>query len=124
LVVRGEPGVSKTALLEYAVERAAGSRVVRASGVESEIELAFGALHQLCAALLDRRDALAEPQADVLAIAFGLRVGTPPDRSFVGLAVLGLLSEVAADPPSALRGRRFSGLIGSQSSRSPSRPDA
>lgn len=62
LVVGGEPGVGKTALLEYAVERAAGCRVVRASGVESEIELAFGALHQLCAALLDRRDALPEPQ--------------------------------------------------------------
>jgi predicted ATPase len=66
LVVRGEPGVGKTALLEYVVERAAGCRVVRASGVESEIQLAFGALHQLCAALLDRRDALAQPQADLL----------------------------------------------------------
>ena len=99
LVVRGEPGVGKTALLEYAVERAAGCRVVRASGVESEMELAFGALHQLCAALLDRRDALPEPQRDALAIAFGLQGGTPPDRLFVGLAVLGLLSAAAADQP-------------------------
>jgi len=66
LVVRGEPGVGKTALLEYAVDRAAGCRVVRASGVESEIQLAFGALHQLCAALVDRCDALAQPQADLL----------------------------------------------------------
>jgi hypothetical protein len=81
------------------VERAAGCRVVRASGVESEIELAFGALHQLCAALLDWRDALPEPQGDALAIAFGPKVGTPPDRLFVGLAVLGLLSEAAADRP-------------------------
>jgi AAA ATPase domain len=95
----GSPASGKTALLEYAVERAAGCRVVRASGVESEIELAFGALHQLCAALLDWRDALPEPQGDALAIAFGPKVGTPPDRLFVGLAVLGLLSEAAADRP-------------------------
>jgi DNA-binding CsgD family transcriptional regulator len=99
LVVRGEPGVGKTALLEYAVEHAARCRVVRASGVESEVELAFGALHQLCGPLLDHRDALPEPQRDALAIAFGLKAGTPPDRLFVGLAVLGLLSEAAAAQP-------------------------
>ena len=96
LVVRGEPGVGKTALLEYAVERAARCRVVRASGLESEIELTFGALHQLCAGLLARRNALPEPQADALAIAFGLKVGTPPDRLFVGLAGLGLVSKDGA----------------------------
>jgi len=99
LVVHGEPGVGKTALLEYAVEQAAGWRVVRASGVEAEVELAFGGLHQLCAPLLDRRDALPRPQRDALAVAFGLNAGTPPDRLFVGLAVLGLLSEAAADGP-------------------------
>jgi DNA-binding CsgD family transcriptional regulator len=99
LVVRGEPGVGKTALLEYAVEQAAGCRVVRAAGVESEMEVAFAALHQLCAGLLDRRDTLPEPQRDALAVAFGLKSGTPPDRLFVGLAVLGLLSEAAAERP-------------------------
>jgi hypothetical protein len=78
------------------VERAARCRVVRASGLESEIELTFGALHQLCAGLLARRNALPEPQADALAIAFGLKVGTPPDRLFVGLAVLGLVSKDGA----------------------------
>jgi DNA-binding CsgD family transcriptional regulator len=99
LVVRGEPGVGKTALLEYAVEHATGCRVVRAAGVESEMELAFAALHQLCGELLDRRDALPEPQRDALAVAFGLQAGTPPDRLFVGLAVLGLLAEAAAEQP-------------------------
>jgi DNA-binding CsgD family transcriptional regulator len=99
LVVRGEPGIGKTALLEYAVQHAAECRVVRASGVEPEMEVAFAALHQLCAPLLDRRDALPEPQRDALAVAFGLKGGTPPDRLFVGLAVLGLLSEAAAERP-------------------------
>jgi DNA-binding CsgD family transcriptional regulator len=99
LVLRGEPGVGKTALLEYAVEQAAECRVVRAAGVESEMEVAFAALHQLCGELLDRRDALPEPQRDALAVAFGLKSGTPPDRLFVGLAVLGLLSEAAAERP-------------------------
>jgi DNA-binding CsgD family transcriptional regulator/tetratricopeptide (TPR) repeat protein len=99
LVVRGEPGVGKTALLDYVVEQAAGFRVLRAAGVESEMELAFAALHQLSSELLDRRDALPEPQRDALAVAFGLKSGTPPDRLFVGLAVLGLLSETAAERP-------------------------
>ena len=99
LVVRGEPGVGKTALLEYVVEQAAGCRVVRAAGVESEMEVVFAALHQLCGELLDRGDALPEPQRDALAVAFGLKAGTPPDRLFVGLAVLGLLSEAAAERP-------------------------
>jgi DNA-binding CsgD family transcriptional regulator len=98
-VVRGEPGVGKTALLEYAVEQAAGCRVVRAAGVELEMELAFAALHQLCAGLLDRLEALPEPQRDALAVAFGLKSGTPPDRFFVGVAVLGLLAEAASDRP-------------------------
>ena len=99
LVVRGEAGVGKTALLEYAIESASDLRVVRAVGVESEMELAFAALHQLCAPMLDRIDQLPGPQHDALGIAFGLRAGAVPDRFFVGLAVLSLLSEVAEERP-------------------------
>jgi DNA-binding CsgD family transcriptional regulator len=99
LVVRGEPGVGKTALLEYAIESASGLRVVRAVGVESEIELAFAALHQLCAPLLDRLDRLPGPQRDALAITFGMCEGTAPDRFLVGLAALSLLSDAAEDRP-------------------------
>src|SRR6267143_1970030 len=99
LVLRGEPGIGKTALLDYAVESASGFRIARASGVESEMELAFAALHQLCAPMLDRLDRLPRPQRDALGVAFGLRAGNAPDRFLVGLAVLGLLSEVAADRP-------------------------
>ena len=99
LVVRGEPGVGKTALLEYAIESGADLRVVRAVGVESEMELPFAALHQLCAPLLDRRATLPAPQRDALEITFGLTAGLVPDRFFVGLAVLSLLSEVAAERP-------------------------
>src|SRR5882672_8898344 len=99
LVLRGEPGIGKTALLEYAIESASGFRIARAGGVESEIELAFAALHQLCAPGLDRLERLPGPQRDVLGVAFGLRAGEPPDRFLVGLAVLSLLSEVAAERP-------------------------
>ncbi len=99
LVLRGEPGVGKTALLEYAIESASGFRVVRAGGVESEMELAFAALHQLCLPLLDRLERLPGPQRDALGVAFGLRAGTAPDRFLVGLAVLSLLSEVAGERP-------------------------
>ena len=99
LAVRGEAGVGKTALLEYAIESASDLRVVRAVGVESEMELAFAALHQLCAPMLDRIDRLPGPQHDALGIAFGLRAGAVPDRFFVGLAVLSLLSEVAEERP-------------------------
>jgi hypothetical protein len=70
LVVRGEPGVGKTALLEYAVERASGCRVVRAAGVQSEMELAFAGLHQLCSPMLDRLERLPGPQRDALRTAF------------------------------------------------------
>lgn len=80
LVVRGEAGVGKTALLEYAIESASGLRVVRAVGVDSEIELAFGALHQLCAPMLDRLERLPGPQRDALAVTFGLSSGAAPDR--------------------------------------------
>jgi DNA-binding CsgD family transcriptional regulator len=99
LVVRGEAGVGKSALLEYVAESAAGIRVARAVGVESEMELAFASLHLLCAPLLDRLEHLPAPQRDALGIAFGLREGGAPDRFLVGLAVLTLLSEVAEERP-------------------------
>src|SRR4051794_26298389 len=99
LVLRGEPGVGKTALLDYAIESASELRVVRAFGVESEMELAFAGLQQLCASMLDRLECLPGPQHDALATAFGLRAGETPDRFLVGLAALGLLSEVADERP-------------------------
>src|ERR1700687_2227551 len=97
LVVSGEPGVGKTALLDSAIGSASGFRVARAVGVESEMELAFAAVQQLCAPLLDRLDRLPAPQRDALGVAFGLRAGDAPDRFLVGLAVLSLLAEVAAE---------------------------
>ncbi len=99
VVVRGEPGVGKTALLNDAIERASGLRVVRAVGVESEMELAFAALHQLCAPMLDLLERLPGPQRNALAITFGLSEGAVPDRFLVGLALLTLLSEVAVQQP-------------------------
>ena len=99
LVVSGEPGVGKTALLESAIGSASGFRVARAVGVESEMELAFAALQQLCAPLLDRLDRLPAPQREALGVAFGLRAGDAPDRFLVGLAVLSLLAEVAEEQP-------------------------
>ena len=99
LVVRGEAGVGKSALLEYAAGTAPDMRVVRAVGVESEMELAFASLHQLCAPLLDRLERLPAPQHDALGIAFGLSAGPVPDRFLVGLAVLTLLSETAEERP-------------------------
>ena len=97
LVVSGEPGVGKTALLESAIRSASGFRVLRAVGVESEMELAFAALQQLCAPMLDRLDRLPGPQRNALVVAFGLRAGDAPDRFLVGLAVLGLFAEVAEE---------------------------
>src|SRR3954470_12512177 len=99
LVVRGEAGVGKTALLAHLVERASGCRVVRAVGVESEMELPFAGLHQLCAPMLDHLEDLPGPQRDALATTFGLSAGRVPDRFLVGLAVLGLLAEVAEEQP-------------------------
>jgi DNA-binding CsgD family transcriptional regulator len=99
LVVRGEPGVGKTALLDYLAERASGCRVARAAGVQSEMELAFAGLHQLCAPMLDHAESLPAPQRAALRTAFGLSAGPVPDRFLVGLAVLGLLSETAAERP-------------------------
>ena len=103
LVVRGEAGIGKTALLDYAASRAAASdlRVVRAWGVESEMELAFAGLHQLCVPLLGRLEQLPRPQRDALAVAFGMREGQAPDRFLVGLAVLSLLAATAEDRPLA-----------------------
>jgi AAA ATPase domain len=99
LVVRGEAGVGKSALLEYVAGAASDVRVIRAAGVDSEMELAFASLHQLCAPLLDRLDRLPGPQRDALGIAFGLRGGGVPDRFLVGLAALTLLSEAAEERP-------------------------
>ena len=99
LVLRGEAGIGKTALLEYTAERAEGCRVLHAVGVESEMELAFAGLQQLCAPMLDRLEQLPGPQRDALGTAFGLRTGEPPDRFLVGLAVLSLLAEVAEEEP-------------------------
>src|SRR5258707_1398762 len=101
LVVRGEPGIGKTALLDYAADRAVGFRVIRAWGVESEMELAFAGLHQLCVPMLGRLDQLPRPQGDALAVAFGMREGSAPDRFLVGLAVLSLLAATAEDQPLA-----------------------
>jgi DNA-binding CsgD family transcriptional regulator len=98
-VLRGEAGVGKTALLEYAIESASDLQVVRTAGVESEMELAFAALHQLCEPVLDRLARLPDPQRDALAVTFGLSDGVVPDRFFVGLAVLSLLSEAAEGRP-------------------------
>src|ERR1700729_3302569 len=97
LVMRGEPGIGKTALLDWAVESAAGLRVVRVAGVESEMELAFAALQQLCAPMLDQLAGLPDPQRAALGVAFGLSTGAAPDRFLVGLAALSLVSEVAED---------------------------
>ncbi len=99
LVLRGEAGAGKTALLAYLLERASGCCLARAAGVESEMELAFAALHQLCAPFLDRLERLPGPQRDALSTAFSLRDGATPDRFSVGLAVLSLLSEVAGERP-------------------------
>jgi DNA-binding CsgD family transcriptional regulator/tetratricopeptide (TPR) repeat protein len=99
LVVRGEPGVGKTALLDYLAARASKCLVLRAAGVQSEMELAFAGLHQLCAPMLDHAQALPVPQREALRTAFGLSAGPVPDRFLVGLAVVGLLSEAAAERP-------------------------
>ena len=99
LVVHGEAGVGKTALLEYLAGHTPGCRVQRAVGVQSEMQLAFAGLHQLCAPMLGHAEALPGPQREALRTAFGLSAGPPPDRFLVGLAVLGLLSETAAERP-------------------------
>ena len=99
MVIRGEAGIGKTALLDYAARAAADLRLVRVAGVESEMELAFAALHQLCSPVLDCLPLLPEPQRDALAVALGLRSGPAPDHFLIGLAMLSLLSEAAGDSP-------------------------
>ena len=99
LVMRGEAGIGKTALLEYLVQTASGMTVARAAGVESEMELAYASLHQICGPLLDRLPGLPTPQRDALEIVFGVRAGAGPDRFLVGLGVLGLLSGVGEERP-------------------------
>jgi DNA-binding CsgD family transcriptional regulator len=99
LVLQGEPGIGKTALLEHLSRRAVGCRVVRIAGNEAEAELAFASLHQACAPFLDRLDRLAEPQRLALEGAFGMRAGPPAERFLVGLAVLALLTDAAREAP-------------------------
>jgi RNA polymerase sigma factor (sigma-70 family) len=99
LVVHGEAGVGKTALLEYAIAAGCGYRVARMSGVEAEMELPFAALHQLCSPFLNLWDRLPQPQHEALGVAFGLGSGSAPNPFLVGLAVLGLLSEAAEKQP-------------------------
>lgn len=99
LVIHGEAGVGKSALVDYLAGRASTCRVARATGVQSEMELAFAALHQLCAPMLDRLEELPAPQCDALRTAFGITTGPTPDRFLIGLAVLSLLSEVAEQQP-------------------------
>jgi DNA-binding NarL/FixJ family response regulator len=99
LVIRGEAGVGKTALLDHCAGQASEFRVARFAGVQAEMELPFAGVHQLCGRMLDRLDAVPEPQRNALSVALGLSAGEPPDRFFVALAVLGLLSEAAEERP-------------------------
>jgi DNA-binding CsgD family transcriptional regulator len=99
LVIRGEPGIGKTALLHYALRQASGCRTLQITGIETELELPFAALHQLCGPMLDDLSTLAAPQANAVRVAFGLSAGATPDRFAVGLAVLHLLAEAAAERP-------------------------
>src|SRR5258705_9148635 len=99
LVVRGEAGVGKTSLLDYLAERANGCDVVRVAGVQADMEFPFAGLQQLFASRLDSLERLPDPQREALAVAFGLRSGRAPDRYLVGLAVLGLVAELAETAP-------------------------
>src|SRR6266536_1285541 len=99
LVLQGEAGIGKTALLEYLVASASDLTVVRAAGVQSDMELAFASLHQLCTPLFDRLERLPAPQRQAMEIVFGLSAGEAPDRFLVGLAVLSLFTEVAEQRP-------------------------
>src|SRR3954465_473700 len=100
LVLRGDAGIGKSALLEHLVASAsAGCRVLRAAGVESEMELPFAGVHALCGSMLDRMGLLPPPQREALNTAFGLDAGPVPDRFMVGLAVLGLLADAAERQP-------------------------
>ena len=106
IVLRGEAGIGKTALLDYVAERSQGCRVIRAVGIESEMELPFAAVHQLSQPLLDGLERLPPPQREALETAFGLSSGQPPDRFFVGLALLSQLSEFRRRAAAGLPRRR------------------
>src|SRR4029453_14821677 len=99
LVCRGEAGIGKTTLLRYCARQASGCRLVQIAGVESEVEMPFAGLHQVCGPLVGGVSARPEPQERALRVAFGSASGTAPDRFMVGLAVLSLLSEGAAKRP-------------------------
>jgi DNA-binding CsgD family transcriptional regulator len=99
LLLRGDPGVGKTALMDYLALRARGFRVARVTGVQSEMELAFAGLHRLCSPITDRLDRLPAPQQAALQTAFGISSGPPPDRFLVGLAALNVLASVAEERP-------------------------
>jgi hypothetical protein len=99
LVLRGDPGVGKTALLDYLADQVEGYHVLKATGVESEMELAYSGLHQLCGPVLDRRDQLPPPQRNALETVFGFNAGPTPDRFLVGLATLSLLAELGEQQP-------------------------
>jgi hypothetical protein len=99
LALQGEAGIGKTALLEYLIESAREMTVLRAVGVESDMELAYASLHQLCVPLLGGLEGLPHPQRDAVRVVFGVTEGAPPDRFLVGLGVLSLLSEVAEERP-------------------------
>jgi AAA ATPase domain len=99
LVVRGDPGVGKTALVEHVMASATDALVLRSVGVESEMELPFAALHQLCSPVLDHLQGLPEPQHAALSTVFGVSDGDPPDRFLVGLGTLSLLAGLGANQP-------------------------
>ena len=99
LVLRGEPGIGKTALLDYAVENADGMQVAQVTGLESEMDLGFAGLHQLLIPFLGGLEQLPVPQREALGSAFGMTVGSPPDRFLVGLAALTLITDLAAERP-------------------------
>ena len=99
LVIRGEAGMGKTALLRYAARQASGFRIAELTGVEAEMELPFAGVHHLCGLMLDRLERLPAPQRDALSVALGLAAGQVPDRFLVGLAVLSLLATVAEERP-------------------------
>src|SRR3954454_575303 len=99
LLVRGEAGIGKTTLMQYAAQQADGFRVAQIAGVEAEMELPFAGLHRLCAPMLAQVDALPDPQQNALRVSFGLSSGDPPERFLVALAALSLFAEVAAERP-------------------------
>src|SRR6188472_2796285 len=99
LVIRGEPGVGKTALLRYAARQASGLRIAQVDGVQAEMELPFAGIHRLCGPMLEQLDVLAEPQRNALSVALGVEPGDPPDRFLVALAVLSLLCVTAEERP-------------------------